>query len=211
MTPQAPKELVLRLSEEGFDRYNLDGTPVCWWLAVRGYWPQSMGPTRKNDPGVWDDAMFFVCPSREIFIPQQANTDPSRYGWNSGAGKPMAVLNTGLWFFRRGAHKGKTPAFRQLTPEEARAHNAAKKKHLVPNDGRFSVTRTYAEGDKRNYVEAGYYAINIHPGGINGTSSEGCQTVPRAVATNFLQKCWDTSLTSMIDAIPYLLVDGPIN
>lgn len=176
--------------------------PKCFFLGVRGYWPKSMGPTPGNDVGIWDDAIFFVAP--DVCIPQQANTDPSRYGWNSHADKPMAVLEPGVWFMRRGPHKGRIPAFRQFTVGEGLAAK-------VPNDGRMAVTRTYALGDKRNYKEAGYYAINLHPGGNNGTSSEGCQTIPKVVADAFLQKAWDTTAKHNVNVIPYILIEGPIN
>lgn len=210
-TPQAPPALVNEIFMEQLRRDGHKFDPRCGILAVRPYWPKSMGPTRGNDVNIYDDAMFFFCKEKGIFLPQQANTDPSRYGWNSGAGKPMAVLNTGTWFFRRGPHRGKTPAFRQFTPEEAESHNAKNRNYHVPNDGRFAVTRTYSIGDKRNYVEAGYYAINIHPGGVNGTSSEGCQTIPREAAQRFLRTAWDVSMSCGVHAIPYVLVDGPIN
>lgn len=203
MKPQITREKVLQLAEE---RWKLDGhtepLPAYFLFAVRGYWPKSMGPTDGNDPGVWDDALFFVTPKG--MRAEQGNTDPTRYGWNAGAGKPMAVLNPGCWPFRRGPHKGVTPALRQMTVEEA-------KPHKVPHDGRFSVTRTYAKADKRNYQEAGYYAINIHPGGVNTTSSEGCQTLPRTTAKSFLGQVWDVTLANNIPYVWYILVEGPVN
>lgn len=202
-TPQAPRELIESIAQEAWARAQMnDPLPSCYFLGVRGYWPKSMGPTSGNDVGIWDDAIFFVSP--DTFMPQQANTDPSRYGWNASAGKPMAVLQAGVWFMHRGPHKGKTPAFRQFDVEEARAFG-------VPHDGRMAVTRTYAPGDRRNYKEAGYYAINLHPGGVNGTSSEGCQTVPRTIANSFLKKAWDETKKNKVDVIPYILVEGPIN
>ena len=175
--------------------------PERYLMGVRGYRQNSMGKPGVNDFGIWDDAIFYIAPG--ICLKENGNTDPSRAGWNAGAGKPMAVLNAGVWPFRRGPHKKIKVALRQMTPDEAKKRN-------VPNDGRVSVTRTYAQGDQRNYQEAGYYAINIHPGGINGTSSEGCQTIPRDRAGAFLQKVWDDTLAAKADYVWYLLVDGPI-
>lgn len=201
--PKAKRELVERLAREEWARSGPQlPFPDRLIVAVRGYRATSMGPTKGNDAGIYDDAMFYLAPDK--FIPENANTDPSRYGWNAGAGKPMAVLNTGCWAFRRGPHKGCTPALRQFTISEAQ-------KAKVPHDGLFSVTRTYAPGDRRNYIEAGYYAINAHPGGINGTSSEGCQTLPRDRADAFLQTVWDDTLKAKQTIIWYILIDGPIN
>jgi hypothetical protein len=201
--PQITREKVLVLAKEHWDRCGPGGPlPDRFLFAVRGYWLKSEGNPEANDFGLWDDMIAYVTPKG--MVAHQANTDPSRIGWNGNAGKPMAVLNVGCWPFRRGPHKGVTPALRQMTLEEAR-------KVKAPNDGRFSVTRTYAPGDKRNYQESGYFAINVHPGGFNGTSSEGCQTLPRDVAKDFLQQVWDSTLAAKMDYVWYLLVEGPIN
>jgi lysozyme len=175
--------------------------PPRYEVVVRGYRATTMGPTPGNDPGIWDDAFFWLTPQR--MTAQNGNADPSRYGWNANAGKPMAVLNIGCWPFRRGPHRGRTPALRQIAPGET----LAKK---VPNDGRFSVTRTYAKGDPRNYQEAGYYAINQHSGSLNTTSSEGCLTLPPHISRSFLQTIWDDTLKARQDIIWCLLIEGPI-
>jgi hypothetical protein len=201
--PKASRALIESVAAAHWATHGPDDLPSPLWyeLVVRGYRATSMGPTPGNDPGIWDDAFFWVTPER--MIAQNGNADPSRYGLNAGVGKPMAVLNVGCWPFRRGPHKGRTPALRQIDPSEA----LAKK---VPFDGRFSVTRTYAKGDKRNYQEAGYYAINQHPGGVHGTSSEGCLTLPPHVSRAFLQAIWDDTLKARQDIIWCLLVEGPI-
>lgn len=201
--PKAKRELVEVVAAEHWKCFGPSNIefPERYLVGVRGYRLNTMGKPGVNDFGIWDDAMFYVAP--KLFLAENANTDPSRVGWNANAGKPMAVLNAGVWPFRRGPHKGRMPAFRQMTIEEARRRN-------VPGDGRFAVTRTYAVGDKRNYQEAGYYAINIHPGGYTGTSSEGCQTIPRDRSDKFLQKIWDDTLAAKLDYFWYLLVEGPI-
>mgnify|MGYP007090084477 CR=1 FL=1 len=201
--PKAKRELIEKLAAEHWSKFGVMHAPMPthYIFAVRGYRRDSMGKPGVNDFGIWDDAMFYVSPT--TFLAENANTDPSRTGWNKGADKPMAVLNVGFWPFRRGPHKGRSPALRQMTSEEARFRS-------VPKDGRFDVTRTYAPGDKRNYKESGYFAINVHPGGINGTSSEGCQTLPRDRADAFLQKVWDETLAAKVGVIWYGLIDGPI-
>jgi hypothetical protein len=201
--PKATRALVESVAAEQWSRCGPSNIalPDRYLVGVRGYRRDTMGKSGVNDFGIWDDAMFYVAPG--AFLVENANTDPSRVGWNAVAGKPMAVLQPGCWPFRRGPHKGKTPAYRQMTLPEAR-------KYDVPNGGRFAVTRTYAVGDPRNYQEAGYYAINIHPGGINGTSSEGCQTIPTDRSQKFLQAVWDDTLNAKLPYFWYLLVEGLI-
>lgn len=202
--PKAKRALIEALAADHWARFGIMHAPLPshYLIGVRGYRSDSMGKPGMNDFGIWDDAIFYVSPT--TFLAENANTDPSRVGWNGNAGKPMAVLNPGFWPFRRGPHKGRIPALRQMTSEEARFRGG------VPNDGRFSVTRTYAVGDKRNYQEAGYYAINVHPGGEVGTSSEGCQTLPKGRSDKFLQTVWDETEAAKINVIWYGLIDGPI-
>lgn len=202
--PKATRALVESVAAAHWATHGPAGVamPTRYIVGVRGYRRDTMGKPGVNDFGIWDDAMFYVAPG--IFLPENANTDPSRVGWSPSAGKPMAVLNAGCWPFRRGPHKGVTPAGRQMDPTEAKAVKA-------PFDGRFAVTRTYAVGDRRNYIEAGYYAINMHPGGIGNTSSAGCQTLPADRAKNFLKRVWDDTAAAGLPYYWYLLIDGPIN
>ena len=174
--------------------------PSHYLVAIRPYWSLTIGKP-GNDINHYDDLLAFVTPQRVHL--QAANLDPTRYGWNAAVGKPMAVLNPGCWPFRRGPHKGRTPALRQMTSAEAR--------HLkCPTDGRFAVTRTRAEDDARNYIERGYFAINIHPGGRNGTSSEGCLTLPPDISDEFLGDVWATTEEDSVDVIWTILLEGPV-
>jgi len=199
---QITREKVLALAAAEWARTGPGGDlPGHFILAVRPYWSLTIGKP-GNDLNAWDDLFAFVTPSRMHLQP--GNTDPTRYGWNAGAGKPMASLNFGCWPFRRGPHKGKTPALRQMTSLEARDLGC-------PTDGRFEVTRTYATGDPRNYVERGYYAINQHPGGWNTTSSEACLTTPPDVAGEFLGDIWDTTLAAKVRVIWTILIPGPVS
>lgn len=199
--PKATRSLIESAAADHWKRVQPQNfaLPERYIVGVRGYRQATPGKSDVND--IWDDAMFYVSP--DIFLTENANTDPSRYGWNADAGKPMAVLDAGCWPFQRGPHKGELPAFRQMTHAEAIKAGA-------PCDGRFAVTRCYAAEDARNYKEAGYYAINIHPGGNVGMSSEGCQTLPADRAQAFLQKIWDDTLAAKMPFVWYILIDGPI-
>lgn len=117
-------------------------------LGIRGYYRDSMGEPGKNDRSLYDDAMFLITPLGATSF--NANTDPSVYRKN------VAVLQPGVWLYETGFHgisRGNPyPALRQC--------------------GRVVVHRDGVGQDD------GFFAINIHRGGVNSTSSLGCQTVP---------------------------------
>lgn len=158
--------------------------PAVFLVGVRGYYRDTMGKVGTNDRNLYDDALFVVGP--ETFAAFNANTDPSRYRHG------VASLAPGVHWFRPGKHGisrpgGGYPAFRPATKGEELP---------VARDGIL---------DPRPGV-----AINIHRGGRNTTSSEGCQTVPpdqwdafRALLTRELKAAGQTRF-------PYVLIDGPI-
>jgi hypothetical protein len=128
-----------------------------------------MGPGAGNDVGIYDDASVIISPDK--FATFNFNTDASRLGWNSGVGKPYGLLQPGKWYFYRGLHKGQYKALRQATEDEARRLG-------IPTNGNMRVLRCWGPGDKRNYFESGYFAINDHSGNDGSTSSWLCQTTP---------------------------------
>ena len=200
-TPKAPESLVKEyLTAAGL----LTASEPCALLAVRGYYRDSMGEQGANDVGIYDDAMFFIAPG--IFLAANANTDPSRLGWNATIGKSFAMLLPGLWYFIRGAHKGKVPALRQADEDQA---DDVK----IPNHGHFKVWRGKSMFDvekKTAPVDSGYHAINIHRGGEVTTSSWGCQTIPPSQFDDFMNQVWEHTKKHSMERIPYLLIDGPI-
>lgn len=186
--PRAALTVVMDAAKKEFGDKPLPQTFV---LMDRAYYDRSMGGP-GNDVGMYDDAGFIV--SALGFSSWNANTDPSRYGWNAGAGKYMARLKPGIYTFRRLKHHASRPdgymAFGQgdnpVTVERIRA------------DGSVAVTET------------GCYGINLHRGGINGTSSEGCLTIPAEQWPAF-----DKTLSSILDKtdtkeFTLILIDGPL-
>lgn len=123
-------------------------------LVVRGYFLNSMGKSGKNDRAIYDDAVFVVTP--EGVQPFNGNSDPSVFKHRVATLKaPQAVRYVpGLHGISRG---GGYPAFRQ--------------------DSNVTVVRD-GIGDDRDKPEARFW-INLHRGGVNGTSSLGCLTVPK--------------------------------
>jgi len=163
--------------------------PNTYVFANRAYYRDTMGKVGVNDTGIYDDAIFIVTPDH--FSSWNANTDPSRYGWNAGAGKYMARLKTGIWSFRRLKHKMNSP-----------------RGYMAFGQGSVPVTVERIKQDGTVAVrEGGEFGINLHRGGINGTSSEGCQTIPPDQWPEF-----DKTLSSIIGGqrFPYILSDEPI-
>lgn len=134
-------------------------------IGIRGYYLDSMGAKGKNDRGIYDDALFWVNRWTGFIASYNANVDPSGYrkGIGKGHKKGMASLKNGVWDYQPGNHplKNGYPAYRQAAEV------------TVIRDG------------NPNYEDTGWFGINIHRGGVNSTSSLGCQTVPPAQWSDF--------------------------
>lgn len=159
-------------------------------LGIRGYYKDTMGKPGVNDIGMYDDAIIlsYKHESDYLYLTFNGNTDPSRQR------DRMATLKPGTYFAHCiGLHKNSYTA-------------------LVQRMGKVTVLR-YMTG-KNPIEDTGYFGINIHEGGVNGTSSEGCQTVPKAGGQfdEFIDRCvicMKKSFNNDYDkkTIPYVLVD----
>ncbi|QUS39568.1 hypothetical protein RPMA_12515 [Tardiphaga alba] len=146
-------------------------------VGMRGYYLDTMGKPKVNDRGVYDDAMILVGPNH--FSTYNANTDPSVFR------KHIASLRPGLWSYRLGIHglsKPKAQQYQALVQAD---------KVTVDRDG---------EG-----AETGYFGINIHRGGVNTTSSLGCQTIVPAQWPAFIANVKDQLARAGQKTIPYAL------
>jgi len=128
-------------------------------IGIRGYFRDSLGKVGANDRGIYDDAAFWLNLSTGFLANYNFNTDASTYrkGKGSGSEKGMAQLQPGAWRYKTGIHNGSVPhpAFRQAGP-----------------------VNIWRDGTNGQYEDVLQTSINIHRGGVNGTSSLGCQTVP---------------------------------
>jgi lysozyme len=149
-----------------------------------------MGAPGVNDRGFYDDALFIDAPSATVAF--NGNTDPSGYRKGTGAGphKGMASLNPGAWFVHKfDKHKGQYLA-------------------LCQRAGAVTVTR---DGTPP-YPDTGEFGINIHRGGYNTTSSEGCQTIHPSQWESFINlavdqaKRYHGSKWNKV-VIPYILLE----
>lgn len=150
-----------------------------WPVVVVGCRGYYRRTAAENQRGVYDDAVFVVTP--DTFAAFNFNVDPSVYRQN------IANLNLGVWWYKIGIHGLSKPkeqqyrAFVQAAPV------------TVQRDG--------------NGHDSGWFGINIHRGGVNSTSSLGCQTVP--------PKQWDAVFAlvesemkrNKVTKFAYLLVD----
>lgn len=134
-------------------------------LAIRAYYRDSMGKHGINDRGLNDDAIFLLLDDRVVAFPGNVDASVYRTGianLKSAVIEPLGKSfvrkpGTGELWLRPGKHKINYPpprgyaAFRQSRP--------------------CTITRDN-QGDRM-----GDFGINLHKGGVFGTSSEGCQTV----------------------------------
>jgi hypothetical protein len=156
-------------------------------IAFRGYYQDTMGKPGVNDRNLYDDCFCVVTPNE--FATFNANTDPSVYRDANGNKQGIATLIPGLHYFKKGKHGISRPgggynAFRPATPDESLP---------VWRDGC---------GDK---IFKGI-AINIHRGGYNSTSSEGCQTVYPVQWNKYQVGVYDYMTRYKQDVLPYALI-----
>lgn len=167
--------------------------PSLYLLACRGYFRDTMGAPGRNDIGIYDDAIFIL--TTHGMSGWNANTDPSRSGYNSKAGKFMARLATGVWKFRRLKHKASSPDG-----------------YMAYGQGEYPVTvQRIREDGTIATTENGCFGINLHRGGLSGTSSEGCLTIPREHWAAFDSALFHSLTAASNMSFPVILIDGPIN
>lgn len=156
--------------------------PVCL-VGIRGYYRDTMGAKGKNDVGIYDDAIIVVSPN--VHAAFNANVDPSRLGKNPKINKPYAQLKPGVYRYKIGQH-----GINRGNPYKALVQAAP-------------VTVLRGSGE-----ETGYFAINIHRGGINTTSSEGCQTLPPAQWPAFISLVDSEIKRNNAKTVSYVLVSN---
>ena len=109
--PKASRDLVIAKATEAWaDKHGTSPLPERFVFAVRGYYSITIGE-EGNNINVYDDAFFIVTPTN--MTSWNGNTDSSRYGWNANAGKFMARLKPGCWWFKPLIHRGRYQAFGQ--------------------------------------------------------------------------------------------------
>lgn len=148
-------------------------------LGIRGYYRDTMGVKGQNDVGIYDDAIFLVSPS--AFAPYNANVDPSRHFPH------VATLADGVYTYKLGTHHPGTPGAYECLVQAGPV--------TVHRDG--------------GADETGEFYIHIHRGGVNGTSSEGCQTIPASQYDDFLARVKTEMRRADVTRLVYVLMEQP--
>lgn len=149
-------------------------------LGIRGYF-KDMGKPGVNDRGIYDDAAFIIGPGDDEFRSFNWNTDPSKQS------PGMAVLQPGEYDWAKGIH-----GMHHLNLANAR--DKAAYEWLLAHPGQDHPDPAYRltywafrqaspmmvlrDGKTLPEIAPITSYIDGHHGGLNGTSSEGCQTCP---------------------------------
>lgn len=150
-------------------------------IGIRGYYLNTMGKPGQNDRGIYDDAICLVAPN--LLLTFNANTDPSVF-------RPgIATLIPGKHIYKKGKHGITKPGggYAALRP--------------ASYDESLPVIRDGKVGQSKGI------AINIHKGGYNTTSSEGCQTIHPDQWKEFIETVYKQMTQFGQREIPYYLVE----
>jgi len=178
-------------------------------VGIRGYYKDTMGKPGVNDRAIYDDAMILISP--DYFETFNGNTDPSKY-------KPgIASLKPGLYEYKQGLHG--MHHINMSNADDKKAYN-----WLISHPGedypdkKYSLTYwafrqfgnvTVTRDSKAEQTDspANRFFIDIHRGGINTTSSEGCQTIVPDQWLSFRKTGYDLMNKTGQKIIKYLLIE----
>lgn len=180
-------------------------------LGIRGYFKDTMGKPGINDRGIYDDAAFIIGPDADEYRAFNWNTDPSttRPG--------MAVLQPGVYNWAKGVHGrhhitgsvGDRGALKWLEEHPGQDHPDPKYRltyWAFRQAGPFAVLRDGQTKPETATDPAHWPWIDGHHGGLNGTSSEGCQTVPLEQWKEFREYGYGLMDKYKSKIIPYKLI-----
>jgi len=183
-------------------------------FGIRGYFDPG-----QNKRGIYDDAIGFISDSSYGIFP--ANCDPSIFR------SEIAVLQPGVYDYRFGLHglhhlnpsQEDTVAIREDKARKLKMLQDTKKDipgytacyYAMRQAGDVTVIR---DGHKDPYTDTPprpRMFIDVHRGGYNTTSSEGCQTIYPDFWNDFFWKGVVPLFTKMPNGIiRYCLHDAPI-
>lgn len=201
--PQLAKaDALMKLVSFGDGGYNVK------LLGVRGYYKKSTGNPDTNDIGCYDDAFFLIGPDH--YSAWNGNTDPSKIM------PGIATLKAGgPYLYKKGIHG---MHHLSMTNDRDRAiYNTLLKtgKDVAEAPLTYWALRQYGNVTvKRGNTfitdsPTNRFYIDIHKGGINTTSSEGCQTI---VHDEWQEFFWNNVLVQLDKnqqtILPYYLVEA---
>lgn len=168
---------------------------------------------RMADPAVvygqYDDTLAAVFRSGREPVVVNGNVDPSRVGPSPlNPNHDEARIEPGVWPQIRGHHRDLPHCFRQPNHEQATTIGLGLYFHDRRSLGEITVRRmrTKTEGT----LDTGYFATNVHPGGVHGTSSAGCITAPPDQYVELRDAIYAEMDMQQQKWLPVVLVDGPL-
>lgn len=166
-------------------------------MGRRGYFRDTLGVAGKNDLNIYDDAMVLVTPT--IYATYNANTDPSKLF------PEVAILRPGVWRYKIGVHGlSKLPIQRYKALVQA----AEVEVYRVGTEHYSAGTRHPKLGFALGRgVWRGMFGINIHRGGVHGTSSLGCQTIHIPQWSSFISAVDSEVKRHGVIDFPYVLTE----
>ena len=185
-----------------------DGTTdSVFLLGIRGF----LEPGADNKRGIYDDAIFLVTP--EECLGFNANTDPSI------TRKGIAVLQPGKYSYKQGLH-----GIHHLNMADAGDKALYDKlittgRDLEPIPGRILPYHAFRQAAPVTVLRDGALTtetktdpdqwpwIDIHRGGYNTTSSEGCQTIFPDQWPEIKEKGYAAMNAAGLQIIHYFLVN----
>jgi hypothetical protein len=195
-------------------------TDPVFLLGIRGF----NSPADENKRSVYDDAILLVTPDSCIGF--NANTDPSI------TRKGIAVLQTGTYQYKQGLHgihhfdditRGLGKKKRDEVEQWLRDNIGKDHPQLnFPNGDRIilpywafrqagpvTVLRDGTSAPETKTDPAGWPWIDIHKGGFNSTSSEGCQTIHPDQWLDARQRGYAAMDAAGLKLINYVLINKP--
>lgn len=193
IVPSAKPRLSYGRIMELISPFGLDSSKYPLFIVgIRGYYRDTLGAVGANDRGIYDDALFVMSP--EATATFNANTDPSVVRPRTTSKKGIARLKPGIYYSHRfDTHNGSSSSYPAICQRAAHV--------TVIRDG------------NPDYEETGMFGINIHRGGYNTTSSEGCQTIYPSQWDSFYNLAKDHAKRLYGDSwnrkiIPYILIEN---
>jgi len=174
-------------------------------VGLRGFL-ETDGPNKR---GIYDDCIILITP--EAIMPVKANTDPSI------TRKGVAVLQDGVYWYKRGLHGVHHLNLGVVGDKLIMGELLRTNKDVPPIPGRLlpywalrqdspvTILRDGAEKPETVIDPGNWPWIDIHRGGNNTTSSEGCQTIQPDAWPDFRDAAFKAMKDYNQPRVPYIL------
>lgn len=175
-------------------------------VGIRGFFSKG-----NNQRGIFDDAIFYL--ENGFNAGFNGNTDPSKIA------PGLAVLQPGTYEYIQGLHgvhhidfaiKDDRDAYEWLLANKGKDHPNPKYRLTYWALRQHSNVTVKRDGDPVAVTDTpgNRFWIDIHHGGVTGTSSEGCQTIALEQWSDFRQQVYAAMDTHKMEIIKYYLIEN---